>query len=396
MSNGLNALIARGGTQVASPIARYQQTRKDVATERRNALAERQAELGMRSTRQQMGQSAQNQKIKQAEAFGKSVTPIIESVNRAPDKQAAWMTARPQVEQMAATMGIDVPPGSMDAWNQQQADSLISRFGSAPAKAPTTRTVMEGQEKVQQEWQPATKTWKEVGRGVTSQISGTREQVMPTKKVTGDIQKKVLNTEDFLDDMSNLSGVLDQTAPMAQTWGGDLSDAALQGLSRTFGIEFEGDVEQFRKNKQNVRNFTRKISDSYRKMITGSQANKYELKRIEGQMPNEKDDWNTLRTKIKTLSGIAEISNVRSKMAMSQGFSYVGRRDDGSLIYSKQGKNYKVGDIPTLGDVLSHDDMREKIALRIKGLSPNLAEAEIASKTLQEMGALGYNMRRYR
>ncbi len=390
----LNTLIAQGGTNVASPYQRYQQAQQNQQAKQMNALS-------MQSTQQQMGIRGQKaEQAKQAQKI-KSFAALGQYLNTQDDPSAAFESIRHNLGEYG------LPPVPENVTFEQIAPTIeqarLQVHGQPAGKrrnALYRGEIVPAIENEQGQFVSPSTGERMPGATIAPSRQTTGEPgayaIKPTKKVTGKIQERVLNTEDFLDDMANLSGVLDQTAPIAQTWGGDLTDATLKGLSRTFGIEFEGDVEKFRENKQNVRNFTRKISDSYRKMITGSQANKYELKRIEGQMPNEKDDWNTLRTKIKTLSDIAETSNVRSKMAMSQGFSYVGRRDDGSLIYAKDGKNFKVDDIPTLGDVLSHEDMREKIALRIKGLQPNLPENEVVKQALEEMGMLGYNMRRYR
>jgi len=70
-------------------------------------------------------------------------------------------------------------------------------------------------------------------------------------------------------------------------------------MGARLGVGYSGNMEKFRSDKQAIISYTRKVQDAYRRMITGSQANKYELKRIEHQMPNEKDDIGNLKSKMR-------------------------------------------------------------------------------------------------
>lgn len=78
----LNALIAAGGRNQPSPMQRYQQTRKDMNVERRNALLDSQI-------RQQMGVTAQKQNILQQEQQTKKLAVLGQYLDTVPEEQRA-------------------------------------------------------------------------------------------------------------------------------------------------------------------------------------------------------------------------------------------------------------------------------------------------------------------
>lgn len=112
MSNGINALIARGGRQDPSVLQKYMGMRQMVGQEQRNQLAARQAELGMQATQQQMNiaerkqiAAEQEQQMKMAAAYMRNVK------DEASYKQAATALKQEQ--------GIESPP-----YDQRRVDML--------------------------------------------------------------------------------------------------------------------------------------------------------------------------------------------------------------------------------------------------------------------------------
>ena len=124
----LNTLIAMGGTQVKSPIQRYEEARMQMAQEQQNQLAMEAQRQQIAASQQAMGINQEEHQAKKLENYGKSVVPFIEWVNKQPDKQMAYQQVLPQMRSVAGQLGIPVESMS-NQWNQQMGDSLISRFG---------------------------------------------------------------------------------------------------------------------------------------------------------------------------------------------------------------------------------------------------------------------------
>jgi len=207
----LNQLIAQGGRQIKSPVQRYMETRGQMQREQGNQLAMAAQTQNMAAQRQSMDMQRQKQKQAQMQGYGKAVVPLIEWANKQDDKQTAYLQVLPEMKKIGDQFGADTSTMSQ-MWDQAKADSLMSQFGKVK-KAPTTRTILEGVEKVNQEWDTKTETWKEVGRGITSQITGDPSQFDLTKSGKSKIQieradaevrlEKKLRGYDFIEDLVN-------------------------------------------------------------------------------------------------------------------------------------------------------------------------------------------------
>lgn len=89
----LNALIATGGTNVASPFQKYQQIRKDLNQERLNSLSEARTKQQMQATGQGM-QHAQSEQERAQQAHNlKIMAPLAKSVLTSPNKPFAYKQA---------------------------------------------------------------------------------------------------------------------------------------------------------------------------------------------------------------------------------------------------------------------------------------------------------------
>jgi len=393
----INQLIARGGTGIKSPVQRYLETKEQMGREDQNRLVMASNRQGMDIQRQQMQIAQEKQAMARRDDERKFMAGTLRTILDQPEAErpALYENAK-ELWQKQGISPDKFAPDYDDPKAQQFTTTVLGeRKGQFKQMVDPAGNLQQGMIRdgrvydrsgvPQPDWSSAPTKAETAGAGGFA----------PTKKVASKIQESLLSGEQFLDDVSSLGDVLDSMPDMSQTWVADATDATLTAMSRTFGTKYDGDIQKFRADKQNVRTFTRKISDSYRKMITGQQANKYELKRIAGQMPNEKDDWGTIKEKMKTLSSIVETSNVRARMAMEQGFKYAGRKN-GELIYTKDGKTHSIDKIPSLGNIKTHEDMRQQIAESIKLNNPELDNKSIRDMAKSQMSAMGYNMRRYR
>lgn len=184
----INDLIAAGGRQNRSPIQRFLEARSQAETEKRNRLASEAQQQSIDINRRNQQLNEQKQKAALGQDYAKAITPIVEQVNKLPEaeRQDAWQQAVPEIERTAQQFGIPFDERA-GTWNQQRADGLISQFGKTQ-KAPTTRTVLEGAERVNQEWDAKKGVWKEVGRGITSQQTGEPGSFDLTKSGKSKIQ----------------------------------------------------------------------------------------------------------------------------------------------------------------------------------------------------------------
>ena len=124
----LNQLIAQGGRNIKSPVQRYMETRAQMNQEQQNRLSQEATRQNMLAQRQQMTMGQQRQRVEMGEAYAKAVMPIVESVNREKDKQAAWSQVYPEIERVASQYNVPLTDQSK-TWSQNNADSLINRFG---------------------------------------------------------------------------------------------------------------------------------------------------------------------------------------------------------------------------------------------------------------------------
>jgi len=400
-------LIAQGGTNIPSPVDRYIQGRNFAGQQqaRQQESEIRRQQIGLQ---QQKAQIQQQQEMRaRGEEYAKTIAPTLKQISDLPEdqrtlkqisdlpedqRQPAYQQVLPQFKQEAQKFGLPLDNLS-PTWDDQKAKMVVDRFYEPP-KAPETRTVKKGDEFVTEEWTGS--EWKEVGRGPrrTEVVQGTPEQFKPTKTTTNKVQEQILNISELQDNLYDLDKVI-SSSPNIQTVWADLGTGILQ-LGGRLGIKYDGSAADLVKDKNKVIGYTRKVQDAYRRSITGSQANKYELQRIEGQMPNEKDDFNTIKDKIKLWQNTAERLNVRYKRLLNNGFEYAGKGQDGSALYkAPDGVIRDIGEIASLDNIKPHEEMRDELANQIMKENPQLPEADVAKAVINEMARMGYNVRRY-
>ena len=125
----INQLIARGGTGIKSPIQRYIETKQQMAQEDQNRLAQQATRQSMGFQREQQMRAQQAHQAAQAQNYAKSITPLIESANRATNKQQAYEAVLPQIDEIARQHGMDTKNIS-GQWDQTKADALLSQYGA--------------------------------------------------------------------------------------------------------------------------------------------------------------------------------------------------------------------------------------------------------------------------
>ena len=119
-------LIAQGGTQNASPVDKYMQTRQFIGQEQA-----RKQQMAIQQQRIQLAQ--QQDMMKRSEEYAKAISPILKQVSDLPEdqRQAGYQQVLPNIQQAAGQYGLPTNKISPQ-WDQTKADALINRFYEGP------------------------------------------------------------------------------------------------------------------------------------------------------------------------------------------------------------------------------------------------------------------------
>ena len=115
----LNSLISQGGTNIASPIQRYMETKKDMQKQQMNSLAMQQTQQSMGINKDANTRAQQMQDIKIIAPFAKAVLELpVEQ------RQAAYQQALPQIQEMGVNVS-KAPP----EWNEEFGTAIMNAGG---------------------------------------------------------------------------------------------------------------------------------------------------------------------------------------------------------------------------------------------------------------------------
>ena len=171
MSAELNRLIAQGGTQIASPVQRYMQTRSQMNQEQQNRLAQQATQQSMQIKQQQMRLQQEKQQAAMRQEWSTRMAPLMREVSKKPEpeRQDYWETLIPGVKRMAIDSKVPINESDIELWDQQKANTIMD---ANPVKAPERLSRQEGPETVYEDWDPRLGQLKEKSRGIRSQATG--------------------------------------------------------------------------------------------------------------------------------------------------------------------------------------------------------------------------------
>jgi len=326
----LNQLIAQGGTNIQSPVRRYLDTRKQMETEKRNQLAMAAQQQQMQTQNQTMQMARQKQKVLMGKAYAEAITPIVQSVDRgaesATDKQAAWSRAYPEVERIAGKFGIPLDDRAR-LWNQTKATSVIGQYGKE-VKAPTTSNIMEGPETVYRDWDSKKGQWKEVGRGIKSQATGSYDSF--SRGATVDVEKQLTKNLLARDKITTGINFVMQNQDLF-----DVGSRLSAGVGNA--LEFVGvDAPAFLRDEvgkmADLKTYSLNIANGIRKETTGAASSYKELDKFIYPLVSVATDGKTRAIKrMQSLVMFNELTTVRLNKLLRDGYKVTSKQGDKTM-----------------------------------------------------------------
>lgn len=128
---GINQLIARGGTQIQSPVQRYMETRAQMNQESQNQLLAQQRQQQMGIQQRQEGRLIDAQTQKNKIAFMKTQIPSMQESllgGTLEEQQALWDKGRAGRMEMAKMYNLPYEEG-IDEFNPQASQGFIDAYG---------------------------------------------------------------------------------------------------------------------------------------------------------------------------------------------------------------------------------------------------------------------------
>ena len=362
----LNQLIAQGGRNIKSPVQRYMETRAQMNKEQQNRLAQESTRQGMAAQRQRMGvqqqqfaMQQQKQKAEMGTAYAKSITPIISGINQLPEteRQSAWSQSMPRIEQVAQQYDIPLAP-QMGQWNQQRADALIAQHG-IPLAAPETRTVLEGNEKVNQEWNERTGKWTEVGRGVSTQITAAPGEL--TKPAVTSLQKQLAKNLLSKDKITTGINFIMKNQNLFDL--GSRMSAGVGNAMEYIGIDAPEYLRKEVEGMADLKTYTLNIANGIRKETTGAASSYKELDKFIYPLVAVATDGKTRAIKrMQALTQFNELTTVRLNQLLNDGYKVISRQGDKTMrVKSPDGKVIAVDKSFPLSSIPSYSQRKGQL-----------------------------------
>jgi len=377
MSAELNRLIAMGGTQGRSPVQRYMETRSQVGQERQNKLAQESMRQSMSAQRQQMGvreqqlaMQQQKQKAEMGTAYAKSITPVISGINRLPEaeRQLAWSQSLPRIEQIAEQHNIPVT-SQMSQWNQQGADALIAQYG-IPLAAPQMRTVLKGNEKVNQEWNERTGKWTEVGRGVSTQITAAPGEL--TKPTVTSLEKQLAKNLLSKDKITTGVNFIMENQNLFDL--GSRVSASAGNLIEYIGFDAPEYLKKEVRGMTNLNTYTLNIANEIRKESTGASSSYKELNKYIYPLVAVATDGKTRAIlRAQALTQFNELTTVRLNELLNGGYKIISKQGDKVMrVKSPEGKIVAVDKSFPLSSIPSYNKRKgQLLSAMAQGKNPS-------------------------
>jgi len=326
----LNQLIAQGGTNIQSPVRRYLDTQKQMEMQKRNRLAMAAQQQQMQAQNQTMQMARQKQKMLMGKAYAEAITPIIQSVDRgsesAIDKQAAWARAYPEVERIAGKFDIPLDDRAR-LWNQSEATSVIGQYGKE-VKAPATSNIMEGPETVYRDWDSKKGQWKEVGRGIKSQATGSYDSF--SRGATVDVEKQLTKNLLARDRITTGINFVMQNQDLF-----DVGSRLSAGVGNA--LEFVGvDAPAFLRDEvgkmADLKTYSLNIANGIRKETTGAASSYKELDKFIYPLVSVATDGKTRAIKrMQSLVMFNELTTVRLNKLLRDGYKVTSKQGDKTM-----------------------------------------------------------------
>jgi len=277
-----------------------------------------------------MQMARQKQKMLMGKAYAEAITPIIQSVDRgsesAIDKQAAWARAYPEVERIAGKFDIPLDDRAR-LWNQSEATSVIGQYGKE-VKAPATSNIMEGPETVYRDWDSKKGQWKEVGRGIKSQATGSYDSF--SRGATVDVEKQLTKNLLARDKITTGINFVMQNQDLF-----DVGSRLSAGVGNA--LEFVGvDAPAFLRDEvgkmADLKTYSLNIANGIRKETTGAASSYKELDKFIYPLVSVATDGKTRAIKrMQSLVMFNELTTVRLNKLLRDGYKVTSKQGDKTM-----------------------------------------------------------------
>lgn len=366
-----------GGAQNKSPVQRYMETRAQVGQERQNKLAQESMRQSMSAQKQQMGvrgqqlaMQQQKQKAEMGTAYAKSITPVISGINRLPEaeRQSAWSQSLPRIEQIAEQYNIPVTP-QMSQWNQQGAEALIAQHGT-PLVAPKMRTILEGNEQVNQEFDDQTGVWKEVGRGISTRVTAAPGDL--TKPTVTSLQKQLAKNLLSKDKITTGMNFIMKNQNLFDL--GSRVSAGVGNLMEYIGVDAPEYLKKEVEGMADLKTYTLNIANGIRKETTGAASSYKELDKFIYPLVAVATDGKTRAIKrMQALTQFNELTTVRLNQLLNDGYKVVSKQGDKTMrVESPDGKIVAVDKSFPLSSIPSYNKRKGQLLSEMaQGKSPS-------------------------
>ena len=227
---------------------------------------------------------------------------------------------------------------------------------------------------------------------------GTKGDIPATTKQKGESQSAIVDLMTMENDLITLKDRVKGNEDQLTYWGA--LGGSILTIGEKLGVKLPEGGKEALQTRQGIIDYSNNIRNSYRRLITGSQASEYELENIYQQAPTIDDSETTFNQKINDWLDDTERLRIRHERILKQGYSYV-KNEEGNAIYEdKNGVKKELGEIMSINDIpRSSERITQLLELYSGGKPPSSFTAEqieeMRNRVKRQMASEGYNIKRY-
>jgi len=214
---------------------------------------------------------------------------------------------------------------------------------------------------------------------------GTKGDSNLQKKTRGKLEDRALFAADLQDSIGKVTRLFESGGKEKLTYGDRAYDYLAENAEK-LGIDITDKAKGSVGLRQQMQGQIIQVQSNWRRAITGTQASKFELNDIKGQVFQLEDGATVFETKLKSWKDTSDRMAVRTKRALDAGFKHTGEitKDNGDVIpiyTNNEGENRSLSSFGALGEIPT---MKEYMMKELQSAYPKEAFNDMSKQERQE------------